>query len=540
MVSTVSGIRLAGASAINPFLYLRRFDHLVFDEFHTIDDRSFGLACLFSLLAVEERQGKVSLLSATPIDVTRVLERTGVRRDDIEMISEEVVDGHPPGHRPIHGNVEISLRDCSLRDSLALSIEDVRASIGADRTVIVVYDSLERLKRDEPEIRKLLYARMPDLRVMAINSIDDSEQKLGEGWRGRRFEDPRNYDLLLCTSSVEIGVTFRSTLMFMEPGHALTSFVQRVGRVSRGADDGQVIVSLSPQRRDRNPWMRRLAGILEQHDELDVQAFISEILRNVKRCLEPTPKEVEAEPEVDGATVPFYRRASWRGAFWAALFIVALRHTKMKVQKEARARLTKIGPGIVKFVEGKISEILSVDVVNDNLPRKSQPHRRWVNALFASALTYRDIGATVVVVDPDGRRHTVRELFLRRATNVPLVFTEEDGTRVIRLLSRTLDEEIRRSSVKQEEPRLTLCVPSPIGENPLRIRVRERNTEQLHRRLVEEWREGFSAVIPQPGMSLLTDPRKKVMGTATTLVERLGRPPLSEDHDDSEESALFA
>ncbi len=540
VVSTVSGIRLAGASAINPFLYLRRFDHLVFDEFHTIDDRSFGLACLFSLLAVEERQGKVSLLSATPIDVTRVLERTGVRRDDIEMISEEVVDGHPPGHRPIHGNVEISLRDCSLRDSLALSIEDVRASIGADRTVIVVYDSLERLKRDEPEIRKLLYARMPDLRVMAINSIDDSEQKLGEGWRGRRFEDPRNYDLLLCTSSVEIGVTFRSTLMFMEPGHALTSFVQRVGRVSRGADDGQVIVSLSPQRRDRNPWMRRLAGILEQHDELDVQAFISEILRNVKRCLEPTPKEVEAEPEVDGATVPFYRRASWRGAFWAALFIVALRHTKMKVQKEARARLTKIGPGIVKFVEGKISEILSVDVVNDNLPRKSQPHRRWVNALFASALTYRDIGATVVVVDPDGRRHTVRELFLRRATNVPLVFTEEDGTRVIRLLSRTLDEEIRRSSVKQEEPRLTLCVPSPIGENPLRIRVRERNTEQLHRRLVEEWREGFSAVIPQPGMSLLTDPRKKVMGTATTLVERLGRPPLSEDHDDSEESALFA
>ena len=33
---------------VNPFLYLRRFDHIVFDEFHTIDDRSFGLACLFS------------------------------------------------------------------------------------------------------------------------------------------------------------------------------------------------------------------------------------------------------------------------------------------------------------------------------------------------------------------------------------------------------------------------------------------------------------------------------------------------------------
>ena len=92
----ISGIAVAGASAINPFLYLRNFDHVVFDEFHTIDDRSFGLACLLSRLAVEERQGRVSLLSATPVDVTKVLERAGVGSDDIETISEEIVDGHPP------------------------------------------------------------------------------------------------------------------------------------------------------------------------------------------------------------------------------------------------------------------------------------------------------------------------------------------------------------------------------------------------------------------------------------------------------------
>ena len=105
VVRLISGIRITGASAINPFFYVRRFDHIVFDEFHTIGDRAFGLACLMSLLAVTERQGKVSLLSATPIDVTDILARAGVDRDDIEMISEEIVDGHPPGHRPIHGNV---------------------------------------------------------------------------------------------------------------------------------------------------------------------------------------------------------------------------------------------------------------------------------------------------------------------------------------------------------------------------------------------------------------------------------------------------
>ena len=542
VVGMISGIRLAGASTINPFFYLHRFDHVVFDEFHTIDDRSFGLACLFSLLAVTERQGRVSLLSATPIDVTRVLERAGVGRSDIAVISETVVDGHPPRHRPIHGNVTVSLRECSLAESFALSINDVRASIASGRTVIVIYDSLMRLKRDEPAIRRTLAeGGVPNPRVLAINSIDDSQQRPGEARRGRRYADPRNYDLLLCTSSVEIGVTFRSTLMFMEPGHGLASFVQRVGRVSRGADDGRVIVSLSRQRRSRSAWKRRVASVLEQHDELNVQAFIREILRDVKRRLEPTSAEVETDFVANGPTVPFYRSVSSRGVFWTALFIVALRRTKMTVQKEASDRLRKTAPGVVRFFEGKIGEILSVDVVNDNLPRRSQPHRRWVDALFASALTYRDIGATVVVVDPDGTRHTVTESFLRRATNVPLLFAEEDGARVIYLLSRTLDEELRVPAVNREVPRLTLYVPSPIGEGDFSLSIpeRDRGTDQLHRRLVEAWRHHFDGLIPSPG-DAATDPRKKVMGAATALVERLGRPPLDEDHDDFGESALFA
>ena len=542
VVRMISGIGIAGASAINPFLYVRRFDHLVFDEFHTIDDRSFGLACLLSLLAVTERLGRVSLLSATPIDVTRVLEQTGVGADDVEMISEDLVDGHPPRHRPIHGNVAVSLRECPLPESFALSIDQVRASIAAGRTVIVIYDSLERLKRDELAIRSILFnGGVPNARVLAINSIDDSERRAGEPLRGRRYEDPRNYDLLLCTSSVEIGVTFRSTLMFMEPGHGLASLVQRVGRVSRGADDGQVIVSLSRERRRRHVWIRRVASVLEGHDEMHVCAFIGNILRDVKRRLEPTPKEAETDLLADDPTVPFYRRASWRGAFWAALFIVAIRRKRMRVQKEASARLREIAPSIVRFVEARIGEILSVAVVNDDLPRQSQPHRRWVDALLASALTYRDIGSTVVVVDPDGKRHTVTESFLRRATDVPLVFAEENGSRVIYLPSRTLDEKIRASSTRKEIQRLVLYVPSPIGVGDFALSVpeRERGTEQIHLRLVEEWRHRFAAFMPRTG-DRVPNPRQKVMAAATCLVERLGRPPLDEDYDDSGESALFA
>ena len=542
VVQLISGIRLTGASAVNPFLYLRRFDHVVFDEFHTIDNRSFGLVCLFALLAVAERQGKVSLLSATPIDVTAVLERTGVMRDDIELIRESVVDGHASGHRPIHGNVTVSLRACSLPESITLSIDAVRASIASGNTVIVIYDSLKRLKQEESAIRTALReAGIREERILAINSIADSERKPGEPRRGRRYADPREYDVLLCTSSVEIGVTFRSTLMFMEPGFGLASFVQRVGRVSRGAADGQVIVSLSEQRRGRNAWTRRIADVVEQHDELDVQAFVREILRDVRRALEPTRKEAEVDVAADVTPVSFYRRVSWRGVFWAALFIVAVRRTKMKVQREANARLREIAPGSVKFVEAKIAEILSVDMVNDNLRRQSQPHKRWVDALFASALTYRDIGAAIDVEDPNGTRHTVTESFLRRATNIPLVYSEEDGSQVIRLRSRTLNEEISAASGKKDVQRMTLYVRSPIDEGSFSLPILEwdRGTEQLNVRLVDEWRHRFRRFIPEPG-ERVRDPRKKVMGAATTLVDRLGRPPLDEDYEDSAESALFA
>ena len=543
VVGMISGIAVTGATPVNPFHYVRTFDHVVFDEFHTIDDRSFGLACLLSRLAVMERHGRVSLLSATAIDVTKVLERIGVESDHVDRIAEEVADGHPPGNRPIHGHVAVSVSKCSLPELVAQNTDAVRASTAGGRTVIIIYDSLTRLIQDEPEIRKTLStAGVGKDRILVINSIADSERKPGEPRRGRRYDDPRHHDVLLCTSSVEIGVTFRSTLMFMEPGHGLASFVQRVGRVSRGSEDGLVIVSLSDQRRDRDAWTRRVAGVVEHDGEVDVCAFIGDILRDVRRRFEPMPKEVAADSESNDETIAFYRRASWRGVFWAALFIVAVRRKKMNVQKEANARMRSIASGAVKFVEAKIGQIQSVDVVNDNLRRQSQPHKRWVDALLTSALTYRDIGATVTVVDPDGKSRPVSESILRRSTDILSrhVATDEDGERVVYLMSRPFEDELRAFSGTADIQRMTLYVRSPIGDRgfTLSIQERDKGTEQLNRRLIEEWRFRFG---PHPAAGRnVPDPRERVMEAATALVERLGRPPLDEDYEDYAESAVFA
>ena len=352
--------------------------------------------------------------------------------------------------------------------------------------------------------------------------------------------DPRKYDILLCTSSVEIGVTFRSSLMFIEPGYRLASFMQRVGRVSRGTEDGQVIVSLPAAQRNRRAWTRTIVDTVEAHQELEVQTFTDKILRDVRRRLEPTRKEVETDPETEKSPVSFYRRASWRGVYWAALFIVAIRREKMTIQQEAKARLLQISPPLVRFVEAKIGEILRVETVHNYLPQSHQPHKLWVDALLKSALVYRDIGATIEVVDPTGVRHTVSESFLRRATNIlrSKICSDEDGKRVVRLESRTLVEEVEVFDGRPGIQQMTLYVRSPVGQEnfTLSILEMEKGTEQLRVRLVEEWKSRFA---PAHGADH-NDPHEKVLASATALVEKLGWAPLDEDYEDSEESALFA
>ena len=345
VVRMCSGVMAKGASTITPFTYIRNFDHVVFDEFHTIDDRAFGLACLFSLLAVTEQKAKVSLLSATPVDITGVLAKMGVPHNCLDVIAEEVVTGHPPGHRLIHGDVQVSLANCPLMEAVAQHPVLVRESLQQGHTVIVIYDSLRQLQQEESGLKAKLSAMgVPSDRILLINSLDDSERRPGEGRRGKLYADPRSYDVLLCTSTVEIGVTFQSSLMFMDPGFDQSGFIQRVGRVARGDYSGQVIVSVSPQRRERDRWIRTLENLVEEHIRLDVQTFTDYLLCTTRQQLEPTRRELEVPMEPDDSPVNFYRKASWRGMFWAALFMVALMYTRMNIQQGARNRLRKILP----------------------------------------------------------------------------------------------------------------------------------------------------------------------------------------------------
>ena len=541
VVQMVAGVPIKGASTITPFTFLRSFDHVVLDEFHTIDDRSFGLACLLAQLAVSEGRGKLSLLSATPIDVTGILEKVGVTPEQLDVIVEAVEPGHSPSQRPIHGDVTVTTVDCALLESVSNQLVAVRTSIEEGGTVIVIFDSLRDLKREESRLRGILgEAGIPDNKILSINSLDDSERHPGQSRRGRNYADPREYEVLLCTSAVEVGVTFHSTLMFMDPGFNLAGFVQRVGRVARGSADGQVWVCLSPRRRERDRWIRDMSEILSGQEGMDVETFTASLLRAEKQRREPSRRELAWDPEEKGEPPSFYRRLSWRGVFWAGLFRTAL-FRKMKVQKGALTRLKEMNPPLFRYVNKQIWDILAVERVNEFLPISIQPHKKWVEALFQSALNYRDIGATIEVVDPDGNSHTVTEAFLRRATTLlsRYILHEGDNGQFIQLNSRTLRQELEDDEGGRPPLDITWYILSPLDQQafPLPLTEREIRTHAVYSRLVSTWKRHFEKYLISDDVG---DPRVIVVKAATALVERLGKPPLDEDYDDSGESALFA
>ena len=63
---------------------LLAFDHVVFDEFHTIEARGMGLSCAIATLVAQLRgAARVTFLSATPIDVRTTLVSFGIPEEAI-------------------------------------------------------------------------------------------------------------------------------------------------------------------------------------------------------------------------------------------------------------------------------------------------------------------------------------------------------------------------------------------------------------------------------------------------------------------------
>ena len=401
-----------GQSGSGVFDVLDDFDHVVFDEFHTIEARGFGLAALFAKLASVPTESnsigygvaKVSLLSATPLDIKPVLEKLGVPDAQIARLHEPITETG----RALHGDVRLVLESLPAMSAvLQRHLQRVQEEIAQNRQVVIIYNALADLRRQLPELIRLLQsAGISADKVLVINSIDDSSEnsQSGYGHHAGRKQNPDDFSVLIATASVEMGITFRAAnIMLMEPGFAPMNFLQRYGRAARRGADGAVIVRTDSTLENRHPWLRELCSWIKEN--ANQKLSILELTRILSRSGQAQFSE--------GDGTLYFGTLSKQAVYTSGLYWQTLIRHKSST-KHRREHLLQHQPTSSKH----LYKLLRQFAVLEEDDYYCQTAVAWRERLFAQALNLRDIGTRVCVIEGDGRRLSVDRVWLERETDV--------------------------------------------------------------------------------------------------------------------------
>lgn len=391
-----------GEIAINIADVLRGVDHVVFDEFHTIDPRGLGIAAAVAAITSRIIGGtRLTFLSATPIDVRSALVDFGIDPASIAIRRETVITGAADeigNARAVHGDVDVAIIPEDDIPALLGRLEpEIRHCLEGEgeippRQLVVIYDSVRDLHRDKAALATVLdRLGIGITERLAINSFDDSvEHGVDGGFTIGSRQNPLGFRVLVATSSVEMGVTFRAGMMVMQPGYGAASFVQRVGRVARGDEPGRVVVAI-PSKGLQEPERRRLFERLAAlPPRLEIGDFLAACLESVVEHFETRAGELDRE---DGVFARMPARAAW----CAALFWAALRRTWTSTRGTKETLDNFRTPKA-----GRLEALLRT------LERERGTYAEWARQFVAEATILRDITPPVDLVDPDGQRRTVR------------------------------------------------------------------------------------------------------------------------------------
>lgn len=402
----------AGSDGLGVFDLLNDFDHIVFDEFHTIEERGFGLAAVFArLLTVEREEGvrgygsaKLSFLSATPLDLLPTLAQVGVPADQVAPLSETLVDEG----RPLHGDVVLSLEEAPTLSALILKhLPAIAVELEQGRQVVAIFDSVANLERELIALARKLTAGGIDLsRVLVINSIRDSVARglTDAGLTFGRKQNPHDFGLILATASVEMGVTFRrANFMLMEPGMEPMNFLQRYGRAARRGEDGRVMLRLDNSKQMRAGWLRQLRAFIEEHagERVGIEA-LTDVLSGAARA-------AGSGPLAPGTFGQLSKRAGFcAGLYWNAL----MAHPSYK--KHQGAHLFKHRPDACKTLYRLEQDVRRLQAQ----PGCKEHVERWLKLFRELVFDLRSIEPRERVVNERGEVFEFGRVWLRRETTV--------------------------------------------------------------------------------------------------------------------------
>jgi CRISPR-associated endonuclease/helicase Cas3 len=211
---------------------MERYQMFVFDEFHLFGSPQVASA-LIAILLMRELMGagqrrRFLMLSATPQDLLmQHAERAGLRVQRIEGEYQHGLTTEPPGWRRILQPVTLYLDTGKLEDWVEEHWEDVILRFFEDHRPgakgVIIANGVATANR----LLVLLRARLPKHIQVAINTGLTPLPDRG-----------RNFDLLVATSTVDVGVDFRINLLIFESVDA-AAHIQRLGRLGRHLDDGK-------------------------------------------------------------------------------------------------------------------------------------------------------------------------------------------------------------------------------------------------------------------------------------------------------------
>jgi len=415
--------RSNGQTDVGIFHFLNAFDHIVFDEFHTIQTRGFGLAALFAKLAAalwqdgEKVRAKISFLSATPVNIMPVLTGLEIEETLIESLSERV----GTTGRTIHGDVQLHFANIdSLPELMLQHTEAMQAQVANQRQTVVIYNKLEDLQRQISALEQaVLAANIQPEDCLLINSIDDSKADLKQVGRFTvgRNQNPLDFKVLITTSSVEMGVTFKADLLLMEPGFEPMNFLQRYGRVARGNHQGQVIMRFDEEFADKKPWLRELWAwyIENEGSHLHINDLTTVLCQSVaKRFKDGTQNQTK-----------YYACLSNRAIYTASLYWhVIMNH--FSSNRHRQAHLKRYCPSVAKTIFGKLKEIQKMA----SSEQFKEAVTEWCQRLQQEMLTMRDIEPRIRIIDGEGQSSLVPQHLLQRTTDIvdrfPITFGKDD------------------------------------------------------------------------------------------------------------------
>ena len=414
---------------------LTRFDHVVFDEMHTITDKGFSQCLIMARLASEnpDWRCKITLLSATPLETSSAMLRFGIPQKDIAIIEGQISstsDQQKDDLRIIHGDVRLHMETRTLPQLLEQNRQKVMQEVEQGRSVILIYDALYGgLTKDLDAISTSLDKMgIPPKDRLLISSADDSScnAKGHASFCSGRDKEPSDYKVLVCTSSVEVGVTYKTSLMMIEPGHSESSFLQRFGRVARGDVGGDVYVSLSNEALARHAWLRRLHAFVISNNEqaIGVQGLTHHLTQDTRRLFATQKKQN-----------PFMSKANWFGqvpdraaAIAGLAWCFMMEHHAVK--KERKSILLESAPPIAKEMYGLLQDIKALG----RNPQYEACVAGWNKNFLNQVLTYRTIGKQVKVIYPNGEGHTLSLKGVANNTSIlgrfELSYDEEDQLQV--------------------------------------------------------------------------------------------------------------